>query len=185
LLTDNAPVRECLVRFGDANPAESFGDYHLWITQGNIARWNSLGDLSNESMDCTFVNDTRVVYNVQARYSGSPYKQNFNSPTGNLCNYKWTFPDDDMLLGTTDFNKLHQPGNSPGGDASIQREQISYTFMRALGVPWLYRRNVAVFVNGNRRGTLMEDTQVPTGDMVKEYYPNDSDGFLYKMQPWF
>ena len=31
----------------------------------------------------------------------------------------------------------------------------------------------------------MEDTQVPSSDVVKEHFPNDSDGFLYKMQPWF
>ena len=53
------------------------------------------------------------------------------------------------------------------------------------GVPWLYKRYVAVYVNGNRRGTLMEDTQVPDSDVVKEHFPNDTDGFLYKMQPWF
>jgi hypothetical protein len=31
----------------------------------------------------------------------------------------------------------------------------------------------------------MEDAQVPGSDMVKEYFPDDSDGYLYKMQPWF
>ncbi len=95
------------------------------------------------------------------------------------------FNDDDKFLGATDFNKIHQPGNGPGDDASLQREETANTFLRALGVPWLYKRLVAVYVNGNRRGTLMEDTQVPAGDMVKEYFPNDTDGFLYKMQPWF
>ena len=59
-----------------------------------------------------------------------------------------------MFLGTTDFNKIHQPGNGPGDDASLQREQLANTFLRALGVPWLNRRYVAVYVNGNRRGTL-------------------------------
>jgi hypothetical protein len=57
--------------------------------------------------------------------------------------------------------------------------------MRAMSVPWGYRRYVAVYVNGNRRGVLMEDAQVPDGDMVKQYFPNDTGGFLYKMQPWF
>jgi hypothetical protein len=185
LLNDNAPVRECLVRFGDANPPESFGAYHLWCSRTNVTRWSALGDLSNEPIDCTFVNDSRVIYNGVAHYGGSPYHQSFTSPTGNLCHYKVTFPDDDRFLGVTDFNRLHQPGNAPGSDGTIQREQTAYTLMRALGVPWLYRRNVAVYVNGNRRGTLMEDTQIPNGDMVKEYFPNDANGFLYKMQPWF
>jgi hypothetical protein len=185
LSNDNAPVRECLVRFGDANPPTSFGAYHLWCSQANVTRWSALGDLSNEPIDCTFVSGSRVVYNMQGHYGGSPYHQSFDSPTGSLCHYNWTFPADDLFLGTASFNRLHQPGNGPGSDASIQREQTAYTFMRALGVPWLYRRNVAVYVNGNRRGTLMEDAQIPNADMVKEYFPNDSDGYLYKMQPWF
>jgi hypothetical protein len=182
---DNEPVRECVVMFGDGNPGGSFGVYHLWITQTNATRWANLSDLSNEGNDCTFVNNTRVIYNLQGRFAGSPYHQEFNTPTGNLCHYKWEFNDDDQFLGATDFNKIHQPGNGPGDDASIQREQLANTFLRTLGAPWLYKRYVAVYVNGNRRGTLMEDTQVPSSDVVKEHFPNDTDGFLYKMQPWF
>src|ERR1035438_9950817 len=136
-------------------------------------------------MDGTFVNSTRVIYNMQGRFSGSPYHQEFDTPNGSLCHYKWEFNDDDKFLGATDFNKIHQPGNGPGDDASLQREECANTFLRALGVPWLYKRLVAVYVNGSRRGVLMEDTQVPDGDMVKECFPGDPDGFLYKMQPWF
>ena len=182
---DNEPVRECVVMFGDGNPGGSFGVYHLWLTQTNVTRWANLSDLSNEMMDGTFVNGPRVIYDAQGRFAGSPYHQNFDTPYGSLCHYKWVFPDDDMFLGATDFNKIHQPGNGAGDDASLQREECVNTFLRALWVPWLYKRLVAVYVNGNRRGVLMEDTQVPTSDMVKEYFPNDTDGFLYKMQPWF
>ena len=31
----------------------------------------------------------------------------------------------------------------------------------------------------------MEDARVPNGDVVKSQFPNDSNGFLYKFQPWF
>ena len=182
---DNEPVREGVVMFGDGNPGGSFGAYHLWVTQTNVNRWINLADLSNEGNDGTFVNGSRVIYNMQARYAGSPYLQSFDTPTGNLCHYKWEFNDDDKFLGATDFSKIHQPGNNPGDDASLQREQLANSFLRALRVPWLYKRYVAVYVNGNRRGSLMEDTQVPGGDVVKENFPNDTDGYLYKMQPWF
>ena len=182
---DNEPVRECVVMFGDGSPGGSFGVYHLWLTQTNITRWASLSDLSNEGNDCTFVNNTRVIYNMQGRFAGSPYHQEFDTPNGSLCHYKWEFNDDDQFLGATDFNKIHQPGNGPGDDASLQREECANTFLRALKVPWLYKRLVAVYVNGSRRGVLMEDTQVPDGDMVKEYFPNDTGGYMYKMQPWF
>jgi hypothetical protein len=182
---DNEPARECVVMFGDGNSGGSFGVYHLWITQTNVTRWANLSDLSNEGNDCTFVNGNRVIYNMQGRYAGSPYHQDFDTPNGSLCHYKWEFNADDQLLGATDFNKIHQPGNGPGDDGTLQREQTAYTFMRALHVPWLNRRYVAVYVNGSRRGTLMEDTQTPNSDMVKEYFPNDTGGYMYKMQPWF
>jgi hypothetical protein len=176
---------ECVVMFGDGNPGGSFGVYHLWMTQANATRWTSLGDLSNEGLDCTFVNGNRVIYDIQGHFAGSPFHQDFDTPYGALCHYKWIFNDDDMFLGATSFNKIHQPGNGPGDDPSLQREQLANSFLRALGVPWLNRRYVAVYVNGNRRGTLMEDAQTPDGDDVKEHFPNDDGGFLYKMQPWF
>jgi hypothetical protein len=64
----------------------------------------------------------------------------------------WEFPTTTSFWVATSFNKIHQPGNSPGDDPSLQREQTTWSFMRALGVPWGYRRFVAVYVNGNRRG---------------------------------
>ena len=185
LVNDNAPVRECLVMFGDGNPGGSFGVYHLWISQTNVTAWANASELSNESYDGTFVSGSRVIYNLQGRFAGSPWHQLFDTPAGALCHYKWVFPDDDKFLGATSFNKIHQPGDGPGDDASLQREQLANSFLRALGVPWLNRRYAAVYVNGNRRGTLMEDTQCPDADVVKEHFPNDTGGYLYKMQPWF
>ncbi|HEY5911572.1 MAG TPA: lamin tail domain-containing protein [Verrucomicrobiae bacterium] len=185
LRNDGAPDPECVVRFGDEEPGGSFAVYHLWITATNVARWSELSDLSNEEHDCTMVCGSRVIYNVKARWAGSPYHQGFDTPDGALCHYKWTFPTDDKFLGATSFNKLHQPGNGAGDDGSIQREQLANTFLRTLGVPWLNRRHVVVYVNGNRRGTLMEDAQTPDNDVVEQYFPNDQDGWLYKMQPWF
>ncbi len=181
----NLPPRECLVLFGTTNSAGSFGSFHMWISATNAARWTALLDLSNESHDVTIVNGNRVVYNAAGRFGGSPYHQGFTSPTGPLCHYKWTFPDDEPMLGETSFNKVHQPGNGAGDDASLQREQLANTLLRHLGVPWLNRRYINVFVNGARRGTLMEDVQRPDGDLIKQNWPGDDNGWLYKLQPWF
>jgi hypothetical protein len=184
LLTNNTPERECLVMFGDSNPVGSFGVYHLWITQNYVNRWANLGNLSRDwNNDCTFVNSNRVIYNMDGRYAGSPGFQIYNTPDGTLCSYEWKFHDDDKFLGATDFKKLRLPGED-GSDASLQREQLACTFLRALGVPWLYKRYAALYVNGNRRGILIQDEQCPNGDVVKEHFPNDSDGFLFRMQPW-
>jgi hypothetical protein len=184
LLADNSPTRECLVMFGDGNPGGSFSVYHLWLTQANLTRWANLGNLSNEGIDATMVNGTRVIYNAQAHFAGSPVHQYYDTANGTLCSYKWIFNDDDKFLGATSFNKIHYPGNT-ANDPTIQREQLANTFLRALGVPWLNRRYVAVYVNGTRRGALMEDAQTPDGDMVDEYYPNDADGYLYKVARYF
>ena len=90
-----------------------------------------------------------------------------------------------MMLGTTSFNKQHVPGNGPLDDNTIQREQTSYWLARQLKIPWSYRRYYILYVNGNRHGPLMEDSQVPGGDLLAEYFPNDSNGFLYKNNAWF
>jgi hypothetical protein len=181
---DNEPARECLAVFGDGNPGGSFGVYHLWLTRSNVTRWANLGNLSNEGIDCTMVSGNRVIYNMQARYAGSPVHQTFDTPNGSWCSYKFMFNDDDKFLGATSFNKIHWPGNT-ANDPTIQREQLANTFLRALGVPWLNRRYMVLYVNGNRRGTLMEDAQTPNSDMVKQYFPNDTDGWLYKVARWF
>ncbi|PYJ79473.1 MAG: hypothetical protein DME22_25430 [Verrucomicrobia bacterium] len=99
-------------------------------------------------------------------------------------------PDDDAFLGATSFNKIHAPGNGPFDDDTLQREQTFYWMARQLGVPWNYRRYVNMYINGaarvNVNGTgLMEDTQVPDGDVIKEHFPTDKDGDLFKLQPWF
>ncbi len=182
----DAPTRECLVMFGDPVPTTSFGIYRYWLTRANVNTWSARENLSNELIDCTFVyGNSRAVYNVGGRYSGSPYHQGFDSPVGSLCHYSFDLPTDDQALGTTSFNKIHAPGNGPFDDLTLQREQTAYRMARQLDLPWNYKRYVVCYVNGNRRGTLMEDTQVPNGDIVNEYFSNDPNGQLYKIQPWF
>ncbi len=94
-------------------------------------------------------------------------------------------PEDDKFLGTASFNKQHVPGNGPLDDNSIQREQASYWMARQIGLPWNYRRYYVLYVNGNRHGPLMEDSQVPGGDILNEYFPLDNNGWLYKNNAWF
>jgi hypothetical protein len=195
MVPDNAPSRECVVVFGDPTPTNIFGTYHLWLTQSNVSRWITLPVMSNEDIDGTLVYNNRVIYNMGGRYSGSPWHQYYDSPAGSrACHYVWSMPKDDLLLGTSSFNKIHWPGNdiqydsstSNVNDPTLQREQAANTFLRGLGTPWIYRRFVAVYVNGVRRGNLMEDSFRPNASSVKdEYFPNDTDGQYYKLQPWY
>lgn len=195
LVADNAPVRECVVWFGEPSPSNLFGTYHLWLTQTNVNRWKALPAMSNEDIDGTLVYNGRVIYNMGGRYSGSPWHQNYDGPAGNkACHYVWSMPTDDRLLGYTSFNKIHWPGNdiqndtitSVQNDATLQREQAANLFLRQLGAPWMNRRFVAVYVNGTRRGKFMEDACRPTaGGAQDEYFSDDEEGQFYKIQRWY
>ena len=183
LFPGDAPAHECLVRFGDAIVNSGFGSYRMWLTAATLASWTGRPVLSNEELDITFVyGNQRVVYNASARYSGSPFHQgSYSSPTGGICTYAMSVPGDDQVLGATSFNKLHAPGNTPGDDSTLQCEQAAYWMVRQMGLPWNYQRYVHMYVNGVKRGPLMEDTQVPGTDVLKENFPDDADGNLYKL----
>ena len=182
---NDAPARECLVRFGETQPAGSFGTYRVWMTQAVLNRWSAREQLSNEPLDVTFVyGNQRVIYNAGGLYTGSPYKtRSYGSPVGAWCDYVLRFPPDDRFLGATEC-KLCYPGNL-NDDATVQREQTAYWLAEQLGIPHNQRRYVNLFVNGVRRGVIMEDTQVPNSDVIAEHYPNDTDGELFKGALWF
>lgn len=182
---NDAPARECLVRFGDPGQAGNFGTYRLWMTQATFKRWSQREHLSNKPLDCTFVyGNSRVIYNMGAQYSGSPWHApGFDSPTGNVCDYLLTFNDDDPFLGETDAT-LQWPGNG-GGDNTYQREQTAYWLGEQIGLPYCYRRSINLYVNGTRRAEMFEDVQQPNGNMMDEFYPEGRHGDLHKIQIWF
>ncbi|MBI3416210.1 MAG: lamin tail domain-containing protein [Verrucomicrobia bacterium] len=182
---NDAPRRECLVRSGETQPSGSFGTYRLWITQATIDRWSKREKNSNQPLDATFCyGNQRAVYNLGALYSGSPWHTpGYNSPVGNMCDYVFVFPDDDLFLGTTDF-VIASVGNL-GSDDAAQREQTAFWMLGQLGVQNNYRRFIKLFVNGQQRGSVFEDSQQPSADMVKEWFPNDNNGDLHKIEDWF
>ena len=192
LYPENAPTlnREALVRWGDPQFASSFAVYRMWISQVNINTYTQRPAVSNQDVDSTMViNNYRVIYNMGSTYGGSPYHQTQNSSpvTGNV-HYQAAVPKDDMYLGTDNFNKIHAPGNGAFDDGSIMREQIAFWLVRKTGIPFLYRRYINMYVNGNRKGganQLMEDSQRPGGEMIDQWYPDENEGRLFKIQPWF
>ena len=183
----DAPARECLVRFGEDAPFGGFGTYRLWMSQATANRWASRGPASNQPLDCSFVyGGERVIYNVGAYYSGSPFKTaSYSGPLGNPCDYDIRFPADDSFMGSK-IIELAFPGNlNSYDDPSAQREQFSYWIARQAGLPYNARRYINLFVNGTRRGQIIEDTQVPNRDVTQEWFPTDPDGDLYKTAIWY
>lgn len=182
-----APTQECLIRFGEPTPASGFMSYHFWMTDKNLKLWINRPSLSNERVEGTFVyGNFRAIYNMGGKYSGSPYHQGIESPMTAGCNYSLEFPLDDTLLGTENFNKIHAPGNGPFDDATGQAEQTAYWILQQMDLPYNYRRLIGFYFNGVRKGdAFMEDTQTPGSDVLRQRFPDDNDGHLYKLQPWF
>lgn len=89
------------------------------------------------------------------------------------------------MLGAPALNKLHAPGNGAFDDTLLRREQLVGWMARKSGIPWLHRRFFHFYVNGVKKRTLMEDTQVGSDDLVEEFWPDDAAGNLDKLQPWF
>ncbi len=186
-----APRREALILFGEDDYSGDFATYRLWMTQAVRSEWSRREKMSNEALPVTFVyNNERVIYGAGSYYSGSAFTSpGYNSPTGTLCGYDVVFPKDDRFLGV---NKLTL--DFPIRDPTAQREQLMYWFADQLGLPNNYRRYVHLFVNGignrSRSGwgaganAIYEDVQQPGGDMIREWFPNDTSGDLYKGDYW-
>lgn len=190
LRDDNGPVRECLIHFGSPVPAGSFGTYRFWITQQSVTNWSTREVLSNERIPGTFVyGNHRVIYDSGSRYAGSAAHQDQAapdySPVGTPNNYTFDMPRDELVLGTDNFNKVHGAGNNHHDDNTLQRETTAYWMAQRLGLPVNYKRFVAMYINGARRGALMEDTQVPNGEVIESVFPDDTEGDLCKVSVWY
>ncbi len=178
----DAPERECLVRFGEFVPAGSLGSYRLWMTRATFDFWTSREKMSNEALDTTFVyGNYRVIYNTGSYFAGSAWSSpGYTTPSGVLCGYDVLYPDDEPFLGDN-----HVILDWPNRDSTFLREHTMYWLLDQAGLPNLYRRNIHLFVNGARRGTLYNDAQQPGGDIIEEWFPNHAEGDLYKTSFYF
>ena len=178
----DAPGRECLVRFGETQPAGNLGTYRIWLSQANLDYWARRLPLDNGDVDATFVyGNSRVVYNAGALYSGSPFiSPGYNSPVGNLCGYVLHFPPDALMLNVTDFLL-----DWPIRDGTFVLEPIANWMADQLGLPYDHRRFVNLFVNGVQRGSIYYDSQQPGSDVVEEWFSDDTGGDLFKINDWF
>ena len=169
----------------DAAGLPLLGTYRLWVTEQNVNRWNTREKQSNHPLDLTFVyGDVRVCYNAATLYSGSPWHTpGYSGPLGGSCDYELNLAKDDQVLGTDDF-VLATIGNL-NSEGSLQAEQAAFWILRKLGAPYLNRRHVRVFFNGQQRGNVYEDAQQPSRELVSQYFPDDDAGSLHKIEDWF
>ncbi len=181
----DAPVRECLIRFGETQPASPFATYRIWLTKANTTRWSKRLKLSDQPLDATFVHgDSRAIYNAGALYAGAGGgTADYTGPLGQACDYKLIFPEDDRFLGS-DEAAILWPGLSGNRahDLTGQQEQTAYWVAASLGLPFNYQRHVKFFVNGTQRNFIMLDTQKPGRDAIQQWFPTEADGDLFKIQ---
>ncbi|MBI2927958.1 MAG: lamin tail domain-containing protein [Verrucomicrobia bacterium] len=182
---NDAPARECLVRFGEAAPPGQFTTYRLWMTKAVADKWTARPQLDNHPLDVTFVyGNERAIYNVGALYAGSPHiAPGFSGPAGTLCGYVLVFPPDDRLLGATDVVL-----DWPGRDSSGVLEPAVYWMADQMDLPYIHRRFVHLYVNGvtsTARGSIYEDTQQVNARYLEAWSPDAPDGDLFKIEQWF
>lgn len=185
---NEAPVRECLVRFGEAIPTGNFPVYLIWMTQATFNTWDNRHNLDNRPNDVTFVlGNQRAIYNVQARYAGSPYiAPGFDNPAGNRCGYSIEIPTDDRFLGSTDLN-LDWPGGHGRENTALQ-EQMAYWMADRMNLAYSHRYYIRLHVNGvtdMQRGGVFEAVIQPGSEFVETWVPDDTDGDFFKIDRAF
>ena len=190
LFPADAPQRECLVRFGDPVAFGAVPFYRLWVSATNVYSWNRRERLSNEPVDGTLaINDYRVIYNATGRYRGSPFIRPGAgvSPSGPIMMYILGTPSDDPFLGETELNV--DSIEHGGRDTTGLREPMAFWMVRELGMPFTYQRPFHLVVNGvmdtTRGAPCYIDVQQPNSSYVSMWFPNDTQGDLFKIDDWF
>ncbi len=185
---EDAPARECLVRFGENVPTGSFPVYRIWMTQATAAAWSSRKKLDNTANDVTFVlGGQRAIYNTEAQFAGSPYiAPSFTTPTAGRCGYSIAFPPDDAFLGSEDL-VLDWPGGHGNENTAIQ-EQMAYWIADRMNLPFSHRHFIRLQVNGvtdMQRGGVFEAVLQPAGDYLGQWSPGDTGGDFFKIDRAF
>lgn len=185
-LPDDAPVRECLIRWGELQNGSDFGTYRFWLTKSNMDVWAARAPLADEPLDMTLAyNNERVIYNADIRYRGSPFIRTwYSGPLTGVNSYVISPPKDDELLGSDEFNlDTLEPWESR--DETRLRERTCFWVASQMGVPICYQRLVHIFLNGVQHSDVYSDSHHVDSDYIKTVFPDSTEGQLFKMDDWF
>ena len=181
---DDAPARECVIRWGENPDPSELGSYRFWLTKTNMDQWAARTAFSDEPLDMTFVyGNERAIYNADIRYRGSPFiRRAMQGPWTGVNSYVVSAPKDDAVLGTDELNldTLEQ-----WRDPTRQRERTCFWLAGRLGLPNSHQRLVRIYVNGNPHGDVYADSHHMGSDYVETWFPDDDVGDLFKIDDWF
>jgi hypothetical protein len=176
------PERTCLVRVGDWSGATALATYRVWFSNDVINAFTSRPNLANELLDCTFVfNDTDVFYNARVRYRGSPFlRSGFGkNPLGRNA-LRIDFNPDQKFRRREEINL----DNTEGGSRGPLQERASYWFYRKMGLQHSRQAYVRPVFNGNSY-TGYEDVRKIDGDYIDDWFPDDNEGYIHKIDDYF
>ncbi len=179
-----APNRTCLVRVGDTAVNTRFATYRVWMSNEVIDTFRSRPNLSNELLDCTFVyNDSEVFYNCGIRHRGSPFLRNGSGRSpypADRHGFRIDFPPDQKFRKRQEINLDGMEGGSRGP----LQERASYWFYRKMGLEYSTQEYVRLIMNG-RVANIYEDVQKIDGDYVDQWFPENNEGYLHKIDDYF
>ncbi|MHC4329041.1 MAG: lamin tail domain-containing protein [Planctomycetota bacterium] len=180
--TADVPDRTCLVRVGDTVLNTRFATYRIWLSNDVINTFRSRPNLSNELLDCTFVyNDTEVFYNARIRFRGSPFiRSGSGRDPRNRYAYRIDFNPDRKFQGREEINL----DNTEGSNRGPLQERATYWFYAQMGLQYSTQEFVRPIINGNSNG-IYEDVQKIDGDYIDKWFPNDTEGYIHKIDDYF
>ncbi len=178
----DVPERTCLVRVGDTLLNTQFATYRIWLSDDVLSTFRSRPNLSNELMDCTFIyNDTEVFYNCGIRYRGSPFiRSGRGRDPRDRYAYRIDFNPDQKFRNREEINL----DNTEGSNRGPLQERASYWFHAQMGLQFSMQEYVRVVING-RSHSIYEDVQKVDGDYIRGWFPDDTDGYLHKIDDYF
>jgi spore coat protein CotH len=133
-------------------------------------------------MDCTFVfNDTEVFYNCGIRYRGSPFiRSGRGRDPRDRYAYRIDFNPDQKFRNREEINL----DNTEGSNRGPLQERASYWFHSQMGLQFSMQEYVRVIING-RSHSIYEDVQKVDGDYIRGWFPNDTEGYIHKIDDYF
>ena len=178
----DVPERTCLVRVGDTLVNTQFATYRIWLSDEVINTFRSRPNLSNELMDCTFVyNNSEVFYNVGIRFRGSPFlRSGSNRDPRDRHGFRIDFNPGQKFGERQEINL----DNTEGSNRGPLQERASYWFYSQMGLQFSTQEYVRVIINGRSHANY-EDVRKIDGDYIRRWFPNDTDGYIHKIDDYF
>ncbi len=173
--------RQCLYFVGSAT-LSNLPVYRILIPSSTAQELASRPRMSNHLLPCSFIyDDTEIYYNCWIRFRGSPFIRGSANPVYSKRAVRIRFSPDKPLHGRREMNlDTMESGRNP----SLQSERIAYWICRKIGIPWSQTRFIRVLANQTDHG-LYGDIQKVDADYLSYWFPNDDDGYLYKIDDWF